>query len=196
MRRNYVRDFERMVKELSIDEVTLIDPNHWYGDYGCIWDEWNGWHGDKYKLAKAFYKFKEKNVVSNVDRYWKRKNGISSKDTTLSLVWYKGHVMTDIETNDNRLVILTNGQLYSVEDRYWFNIQESKVLKKMLKNGYVYTDADGFLNDLTDKQHELINKRRRNYLSNKSAEEKPTAVIEVSAAEWCDCCDCDEGIAE
>ena len=196
MRRNYVRDFERMVKELSIDEVMLIDSNHWYGDYGCIWDEWNGWHGDKYKLAKAFYKFKEKNVVSNVDRYWKRKNGISSKDTTLSLVWYKGHVMTDIETNDNRLVILSNGQIYSVEDRYWFNIQESKVLKKMLKNGYVYTDADGFLNDLTDKQHELIAKRRRNYLLNKGTEVNPSTVIEVSAAEWCDCCDCDEGIAE
>ena len=104
--------------------------------------------------------------------------------------------MTDIETNDNRLVILSNGQIYSVEDRYWFNIQESKVLKKMLKNGYVYTDADGFLNDLTDKQHELIAKRRRNYLLNKGTEVNPSTVIEVSAAEWCDCCDCDEGIAE
>lgn len=194
MRRNYLRDFERMVKELCIDEVTLIDPNHWYGDYGCIWDEWNGWHGDKYKLAKAFYKFKERNVVSKVDRYWKRKNGIHDKNATLSLVWYKGHVMTDIETNDNQLVILTNGQLYSVEDRYWFNIQESKVLKKMLKNGYVYTDADGFLCDLTEKQQDLIHKRRRNYLINKGVEVNPGVVTEVSHHERNDYCE--EGIAE
>lgn len=194
MRRNYVRDFERMVKELSIDEVTLIDPNHWYGDYGCIWDEWNGWHGDKHKLAKAFYKFKEKNVIFSIDKYWKHKQGVSGKDVKLSLVWYKGRVMTDIKTNDNELLILTNGQLYSVEDRYWFNIQESKVLKKMLKNGYVYTDADGFLCDLTEKQQDLMHKRRRNYLINKGVEVNPNVVTEASHHERNDYCE--EGIAE
>lgn len=167
MRRDCVRDFERMVKELSIDEVTLIDCNHWYGDYGCIWDEWNGWHGDKYKLAKAFYKFKEKNVTSSVDRYWKRKNDVKSKEAKLSLVWYKGHVMKDVKVENNELIILNNGQMYSVEDRYWFTIQESKLLKKMLKNGYVYTDASGFFYDLTDSQKELIDKRRENYLASK-----------------------------
>ena len=44
----------------------------------------------------------------------------------------------------------------------------TKILKKMLKKGYAYTSADGYLNyDLPEWTKNLIDKRRNNYLENK-----------------------------
>ena len=84
---NYLEKFNKMVKDLSVDEVTLVDGNHWYGDYGCIWDEYNGFHGNPHKLAKTFYKFIEKHWKRALpSKYWKKENRITAKGTTISLI--------------------------------------------------------------------------------------------------------------
>lgn len=187
---NYLEKFNKMVKDLSVDEVTLIDSNYWYGDYGCIWDEYNGFHGNPHKLAKAFYKFVEKHWKKALpSKYWKKENGVKYKGATISLVLCVGdhHYMSD-RIDANQICKLINGQIYSIEDRYWLNIQESKILKKKLRKGYVYRSYGMFIDELSEHEKELITKRRENYLRNKGL------VIEHNTYDECcdECCDCSD----
>lgn len=193
---NYLEKFNRMVKDLSVDEVTLVDGNHWYGDYGCIWDEYNGFHGNPHKLAKTFYKFIEKHWKRALpNKYWKKENGINYKGATISLVLCVGdHNYMSKNVDENQICKLRNGQIYSIEDRYWLNIQESKVLKKKLKKGYIYSSYDVFISELTPVERELIENRRVNYINNNLyrkhiIKDYPDECYDECCDECCDCSD-------
>lgn len=193
---NYLEKFNKMVKDLSVDEVTLVDSNYWYGDYGCIWDEHNGFHGNPHKLAKTFYKFIEKHWKRALpSKYWKKENGINYKGATISLVLCVGdHNYMSKNVDENQICKLLNGQIYSIEDRYWLNIQESKILKKKLRKGYIYRSYDVFMNELTPVERELIESRRERYINN-------TIIGKYNVKDYtgecynecCDeCCDCSD----
>ena len=88
----------------------------------------------------------------------------------------------------NQICKLINGQIYSIEDRFWLNIQESKILKKKLRKGYVYRSYGMFIDELSEHEKELITKRRQNYLRSKGL------VIEHNTYDECydECCDCSD----
>lgn len=153
---NKVQRMKNFLKEimqfLNCDTLTIIDSNHWYGDYGRV-----AYLGDDgsvtideyenlrtiYKVAHAIWndssKYQDDRIA--VDNYWRTNTLVLFNNAT----WLEGS-----------LYKLSNGQLFDAYSSYWYDIHDSKKLKKMIKRGYNYLSPQEYYSDIAEKSEKEV----------------------------------------
>ena len=48
---------------------------------------------------------------------------------------------------------MSNGQLFDIENQYWFTVSDSKILNEWLEDGYHYWDPQSFFQDLDEENN-------------------------------------------
>lgn len=151
---NKVQRMEQFLRSimqfLNCDTLTIVDANHWYGDYGRV--AYLGDDGsitiDEYENLRTIYKvahaiwnntaIEQDNRIA-VDNYW---------HTNTLVLFHNAKCL------EGSLYKLSNGQLFDTYSSYWFDIHESKQLKKMMKRGYQYYSPQEFYSDICDESEE------------------------------------------
>lgn len=148
---------ERFLKEImqffNCDTLTIIDGENWYGEYGRVVYmskdniEINKWENLRriYKVAHAIWNNTavEQDDRVAVDTYW---NGPGT------LVLLNNATCID----GGSLYKLANGQLFDAFGSHWFDMHDSKRLKKMLKGGYQYYSPQVYYEDIVEKSEKEI----------------------------------------
>lgn len=143
-RKNQMEKFIREILEMySCHTLYIVDGSHWYGNYGevCYIDGYNRLQFQDETL-KSVYKIAHKIFMNT---------RVHQDDRLYSASWWDGALVLlnnahQSKYNDN-LFILANGQVYDSLKKYWYDVHESKILKKWLRNGYTYTDQQTFYKD-------------------------------------------------
>lgn len=197
---NYEAEVLRFMKANEIDNLYLIsvDGKRYHGKYGCLIETWydgsKHWYCEPrkiYKLIKQYY---------DVNRLEKRFDEYQDDDGYL--VINESHFMFDRDysrvvyvkrddgTIEINLVRLANGQLYDVQDVYWYSMKNSKNLKQAINNGYQYESVNSWEYDnyesegtkiqrLEEKATEkIIRSSVDKLLRNQELKEKATAIAE------------------
>lgn len=147
---------ERFLKEImqffNCDTLTIIGEK-WYGEYGRVVYmskdniEINKWENLRriYKVAHAIWNNTaiEQDDRVAVDTYW---NGPGT------LVLLNNATCID----GGSLYKLSNGQLFDAFGSHWFDMHDSKRLKKMLKGGYQYYSPQVYYEDIAEKSEKEI----------------------------------------
>lgn len=156
-----VQKMEKFLKDImkffNCDMLTIVNGTHWYGEYGRVATLGNNdsleihrWENLRkvYKVAHAIWNDTKTNQD---DRIF-----VSYRWNTPSLVLVEGGI--DI-SDGNGLYKLANGQIYDAYDMYWFDISQSKVLKKWLKGGYGYCNPQEFCEDYYKEEDRIWRKQ-------------------------------------
>lgn len=162
---NYEAEVLRFLKANDIDDLYLIsvDSKRYHGKYGCLvetwYDESKHWYCNPrkvYKLIKQYYDPNrlEKKIYEREDDdgYYIIEKTHFMFDRDYTKIVYTKH---DDDSITN-LIRLANGQLYDIEDRYWYSMKDSKELKQAIKNGYKYTDSNAWDYDNYESEDDKI----------------------------------------
>lgn len=142
------QEMEQFIREIlkmyNCDKLCIIDGSHWYGLYGevCYIDEYNKLQFQCDETLRSIYKIAHK-IFMNTKVHQDERIFVTSEYDGVLILFNNAH--TNKYNSD--LYILSNGQVYDAFNRYWYDIYASKVLKKWLKKGYIYTDPKDFFND-------------------------------------------------
>lgn len=135
----FVKDILRMY---DCDVLYVIDGEHWYGNYGCCC---------YVKNNKIYYHYENLRSVYKVSHKIFMDTRIHQDDRIFAVSYWDGALVLFNNAHRNKynddLYVLSNGQIYDAFNKCWFNIHDSKTLKKLLKKGYVYTDPQSFYRD-------------------------------------------------
>lgn len=146
-----------VMKFFKCDSVSVINGEKWYGEYGhiCHLKENDKLVINRFEKLSNVYKLIHRifnnNAVPQDDRIF-----ISYRWNTPSLVMVEGG--RDI-SEGNGLYKLANGQIYDAYDMYWFDISQSKILKKWLKGGYGYCNPQEFCEDYYKEEDRIWRKQ-------------------------------------
>ena len=196
---NYEQEVLRFMKANDIDDLYLIsvDSKRYHGKYGCLVETWydgsKHWYCNPrkvYKLIKQYYNVNrlEKKIYEREDDdgYYIIEKTHFMFDRDYAKIFYTKHDDGSI-TN---LIRLSNGQLYDIEDRYWYSMKDSKELKQAIKNSYPYIDVNTWQYDNYESEgakiqrleieatEKLIRSSIDNLLSNPEFKEKANAVAQ------------------
>jgi hypothetical protein len=139
-----------IMKFFNCDCLTIVDSNHWYGEYGRVAyisssDTIEIHHYENlkriYKVAHAIWNntaIEQDNRIA-VDNYW---------HTNTLVLFHNAKCL------EGSLYRLSNGQLFDAYGSNWFDVHDSKRLKKMLKRGYQYYSPQEFYSDIYDESEE------------------------------------------
>lgn len=133
--KNYKTLVREEMKKYNIGAVTVLEPNLWVGNYGLVVSHWGDWFRTS---PKYVYKVLRTLQNSHLSKRWENVDGhyyyVPSAHKVLN---YDGYVF----------IKLHNGQVFDVNNQFWFTLKESKLLLKELKRGYSYSDATNFFDD-------------------------------------------------
>ena len=142
MRKELMEKYVIEVMEFfNCNKLTIVDGAKWYGDYGAVCDTYNGF------LDYRYYGESIKNIYKNTHKIFNntrvhQDDRICVTDDNVLILFNNAHRS---KYNED-LYILSNGQIYDCCNRYWYDIHDSKKIKKLLKNGYIYTDPYDYFN--------------------------------------------------
>lgn len=167
---NYEVEVLRFMKINGIDDLYLIsvDSKRYHGKYGCLVETWydgtKHWYCNPrkvYKLIKQYYN--PNRLEIKVYKY----EDDDGYDTTMITHFMFDRDYTKLVSEEyddglkTNLIRLGNGQLYDIEDIYWYSMPYSKELKQAIKNGYKYTDSNTWLHDIYESEEEEIQRLER-----------------------------------
>lgn len=139
-------EMEKFVKEIlamyDCNILYIVDGEHWYGNYGCCC---------YVKNNKIYYHYENLRSVYKAAHRIFMDTKVPQDDRIFTVSYYDGSLVLFNNAHRNRynddLYVLSNGQLYDAFHKYWFNTHDSKILKKILKKGYIYTGPEDFYKD-------------------------------------------------
>lgn len=162
------KDFKSMVldymKEYSLIDISFISPTSrkWFGKYGLLVEIWDDgsiqWYESPRKVWRIISDYGPRNKA-DIERHWKFMYYRCEDETGRG--YYQNHLfifdapIKHIYKGGDNLIILSNGQLYDIVDKYWFDRSTSKQLKKAIKNGYEYIDLETWFSHDTEYQYQL-----------------------------------------
>lgn len=167
-------NFEAVVvswmKENSLDEIVFIASNSkkYFGKYGVLVEYWYDgsihWYEKPRKVAKLISEYlNTAEAIINTHTY----QDDDGYDCSYSVCYFfdKSYRVVKEETYDNdgeldsnKLIMLSNGQLYDITDHYWFSMTDSKKLKKAIKSGYFYDNSYAWERDMYDIHEAILEK--------------------------------------
>ena len=178
------KDFKSMVldymKEYDLIDISFISPTSrkWFGKYGLLVEFWTDgsiqWYESPRKVWRIINDYGPRNK-SDIQRHWKFKY-YRHEDEETGEVYYQNRLfifdapINYIYKGGDNLIILSNGQLYDIVDRYWFDRSTSKQLKKAIKNGYIYEDLESWFSHDATYEYELEQAKIEELFSNAIAE--------------------------
>lgn len=159
-------NFEAVVvswmKENRLDEVVFVssDAKKYFGKYGTLVEYWYDgtihWYEKPRKVARIISEyFNATEAIVNKHTY----EDDDGYDCSYSVCYFfdKPYRVVKEETYDNdgeldsnKLIMLSNGQLYDITNHHWFSMIESKKLKKAIKSGYFYENDNAWERDCYD----------------------------------------------
>ena len=140
MRKNNKQvEMKNFIKEcmefFGCKQLNIISGKDWYGDYGHVCNLCDDGSLEFCNInIKTIYKVL-KDVWYNNRIHQDNRICISDKFHYKVLNIFKN---AHYHNKCGDLYILENGQLYDAFNLYWYDIHDSKILKKLLKNGYTY----------------------------------------------------------
>ena len=166
---NYEVAVVAWMKENGIDELVFIssDSKKYHGKYGTLveyyYDGSIHWYEKPRKIARliADY-FEATEAIINTHTY----QDDDGYDCSYNILYFfdkpyrvlKEETYNDGEVDSNKLIILSNGQLYDITDHHWFSMVESKKLKKAIKSGYFYNNTNAWDYDCYDTHQATLEK--------------------------------------
>lgn len=167
-------NFEAVVvswmKENGLDEIVFVASNSkkYFGKYGVLVEYWYDgsihWYEKPRKVAKLISEYlNTAEVIINTHTY----EDDDGYDCSYNVLYFfdKPYRVVKEETYDNdgnvysnKLIILSNGQLYDVTDHHWFSMANSKKLKKAIKSGYFYDNTNAWDRDCYDTEQATLEK--------------------------------------
>lgn len=136
MKKNYKELVKREMTKYNIAAVTILEPGVHFGNYGLVASNWGRW-----LRAKAKNVYKTLRTLQN----YHNMNKWESVDGHYYYIPAGNHKV--LNYNGNTFIKLCNGQIFDVNNFYWFTLKESRLLIKELERGYIYTDATNFFDD-------------------------------------------------
>lgn len=157
------------MKENGLDEVVFIssDSKKYHGKYGTLVEYWYDgsihWYEKPRKIARliADYFDKTEHIV-NTHTY----QDDDGYDCSYTILYFfdkpykvlKEETYNDGEVDSNKLIMLSNGQLYDITDHHWFSMVDSKKIKKAIKSGYFYDNTNAWERDCYDTHQATLEK--------------------------------------
>lgn len=144
-RKNEMEKFVKGIMEMyNCNILYVIDGSHWYGNYGCCcWIDDNENLKYHYETLRSVYKIAHR-IFMDTSKHQDDRMFAESSHLDRSLVLFNNAHRN--RYNDD-LYVLNNGQLYDAFNKYWYDIHDSKTLKKWLKKGYIYGGPEDFYKD-------------------------------------------------
>ena len=150
---NYIKS---VMKFLNCTSISVINGVKWYGNYGHVCHMRDGKLViNEFEKLSTVYKLVHK-IFNDTSVSQDNKMFISTKWDARSLIMFQGG--RDI-SDGNGLFKLYNGQLYDAYDMFWFSMNQSKTLKKWIKQGYGYSDPNEFYNDCCREEDRIWRKQ-------------------------------------
>lgn len=133
--KNHKTLVRREMRKYNIGAVTVLEPNLWVGNYGLVVSHWGDWFRTSpkyvYKTLRTLQNSHNMNKWENIDGHYYY---VPSNHKVLN---YDGYIF----------IKLCNGQVFDVNNQFWFTLKESKLLLKELESGYSYSDSTNFFDD-------------------------------------------------
>ena len=160
-----VENFEAAVigwmKENNLDEIKFISSNSkkYFGKYGTLVEYWYDgsihWYEKPKKIAKLISKYFEAAEVI-VNSYIREDD--DGYEVTYNTLYFFDKDYKVIQEVGNKLIKLSNGQLYDINDYHWFSMVDSKKIKRAIKSGYIYDNVNTWEYDCYDLQQVNLKK--------------------------------------
>lgn len=155
---NKVQKMKNFLKEimefLNCDTLTIVDSSHWYGNYGRV--AYLGDDGsvevDEYENLRTIYKVAHA-IWNDSSKYQDNRIAVDNYWRTNTLVLFKNATLLE---DEGSLYKLSNGQLFDAYSSYWYDIHESKKIKKMIKGGYKYLSPQEYYSDTAEPEKEVV----------------------------------------
>jgi hypothetical protein len=167
---NYEVEVLRFMKINGIDDLYLIsvDSKRYYGKYGCLVETWydgtKHWYCNPRKVYKLIKQYYNPNRLEIKVHKYEDDDGYDATMTTHFMFDRDYNKLVFEEYDDGsktNLIRLGNGQLYDIEDIYWYSMKDSKELKQDIKNGYKYKDANMWNYDSYESEDDKIQRLER-----------------------------------
>lgn len=158
------------MKENGLDEVVFVssDSKKYHGKYGTLVEYWYDgsvhWYEKPRKVARLIETYLNKTNPIIDNHTYEDDDGY---DCTYNICYFfdKPYKVLKEETYDNdgdidsnKLIMLSNGQLYDITNHHWFSMIESKKLKKAIKSGYFYENDNAWERDCYDTYQATLEK--------------------------------------
>lgn len=158
------------MKENGLDEIAFIssDSKKYHGKYGALvefyYDGSIHWYEKPRKVARLINDYFDKTEPIIKTHTYQDDDGY---DCSYNVCFFfdKPYKVLKEETYDNdgttdsnKLIMLSNGQLYDITDHYWFSMTDSKKLKKAIKSGYFYNNSYAWERDMYDINEAILEK--------------------------------------
>lgn len=162
---NYEQEVLRFMKANDIDDLYFIsvDGSRYHGKYGCLVETWydgsKHWYCNPRKVYKLIKQYYNPNRLEIKTYSYEDDDGYDSTMITHFMFDRDYTKLVSKEYDDGsktNLIRLGNGQLYDIEDIYWYSMLYSKELKQAIKNGYNYTDANTWQHDSYESENDKI----------------------------------------
>lgn len=166
-------NFEAIViswmKENELDEIVFVssDAKKYFGKYGTLVEYWYDgtihWYEKPRKVARLIADYFDKtDPIINAHTY----TDDDGYDCSYNVCFFfdkpykvlKEETYNDGEIDSNKLIMLSNGQLYDITDHHWFSMANSKKLKKAIKSGYFYDNTNAWDRDCYDTEQATLEK--------------------------------------
>ena len=149
------------------DKVSLywIDDKVYFGDYGYlgklsgnkIADHWNC---KKFDQQRARF-LHDLACRTDIELYWFTNydgpdyDGPNKNYNKVDTIFMFKNTSTIIssERYSKDFIKMSNGQLFDIDNRYWFTVSDSKILNEWLEDGYHYWDPQSFFQDLDEENY-------------------------------------------
>lgn len=142
------QEMEKFIREIlkmyNCNKLCIVDGSHWYGLYGdvCYIDECNKLQFQCDETLRSVYKVAHR-IWNNTSVHQDKRIFVSTAYDSSLILFNSSH----INRYNSDLYILSNGQVFDAFRKYWYDIYTSKILKKWLKKGYIYTGPKDFFKD-------------------------------------------------
>lgn len=158
------------MKENNLDEIIFVASNSkkYFGKYGTLVEYWYDgsihWYEKPRKIARliADY-FEATEAIINTHTY----QDDDGYDCSYNVLYFfdkpykvlkEETYNNDGELDSNKLIMLSNGQLYDITDHHWFSMVDSKQIKKAIKSGYFYDNTNAWERDCYDTEQATLEK--------------------------------------
>lgn len=158
------------MKEHGLDEIAFIssDSKKYHGKYGTLvefyYDGSIHWYEKPRKVARLINDYFDKTEPIIKTHTYQDDDGYDSS-YNVCFFFDKPYKVLKEETYDNdgttdsnKLIMLSNGQLYDITDHHWFSMVDSKKLKKSIKSGYFYNNSYAWERDMYDIHEAILEK--------------------------------------
>lgn len=131
----------KLCKDWKIKHITILKPYTLIGEYGTVL--YNGFTLDN---SKTYFEYNPKKILKVLRELYnthKAENKFYWSETTDGL-WHLYYMPTGHSTyhygegDNDKLIIMSNGQVFDVGNEHYFSIKDSKKLLHEIKKGYTY----------------------------------------------------------